>query len=509
MNKYVFYGLIFICLYNCSQNSNTESTTTNPPESNLTGQELAKAYCASCHLYPDPTLLDKSTWQTSVLPKMAQHLGLEQDAFKLFSGMDMEEMQAVINAGIYPDNPTINKADFDKIVTFYVENAPEKPIPQDSKTKVTIGLPNFKLIKSIGKYDEIPAVTFVKFDTAHNTILVGNRGSKNILKKHDLNFKLIDSINIKSPISDILINSKDLGILTMGLMDPNDKKRGEFALINEFGKSKLLIADSLRRPVNITKADLNNDKIDDFIICNFGNQVGSLIWIDGKTKKQNTINNLPGSRKAIIKDMNGDNKPDIMVLMTQAKEQIILYLNNGLGFFSEKILLRFPPVYGSSYFELDDFNNDGYMDILYTNGDNADLSIVLKKYHGIRIFMNGGKNNFKQTYFYPMYGASKAMAADFDLDGDLDIAAISFFPDQNQKPNEGFLLLSNTGNNKDFKINSIKEANEGKWMVMDINDMDHDGDTDIILGSFKLKMAYFGTTYKNSINSIILKNKIR
>ena len=51
-------------------------------------------------------------------------------------------------------------------------------------------------------------------------------------------------------------------------------------------------------------------------------------------------------------------------------------------------------MYGSSYLELADMNNDGHLDILYTNGDNADYSYVLKKYHGLRIFINDGKNQF-------------------------------------------------------------------------------------------------------------------
>ena len=148
------------------------------------------------------------------------------------------------------------------------------------------------------------------------------------------------------------------------------------------------------------------------------------------------------------------------------------------------------------------------MDILYTNGDNADLSISLKAYHGIRIFMNDGKNNFNQTYFYPMFGASKALAADFDLDGDLDIAAISFFTSSTQKPNEGFLLLKNEGNYQ-FKISTFKESNQGKWMVMDVGDMDKDGDLDIILGSFlKEGMSYLKSKEGKTLPSaIILENK--
>jgi hypothetical protein len=56
------------------------------------------------------------------------------------------------------------------------------------------------------------------------------------------------------------------------------------------------------------------------------------------------------------------------------------------------------------------------------NGDNADYSIVLKNYHGIRVHINQGNNEFKETFFYPVYGATRLLAEDFDQDGDIDFA---------------------------------------------------------------------------------------
>src|SRR5690606_23617896 len=115
------------------------------------------------------------------------------------------------------------------------------------------------------------------------------------------------------------------------------------------------------------------------------------------------------------------------VLYAQGLEGISVFLNKGKGKFKEEEILKFSPVYGSSWFELGDFNGDGLTDILYVNGDNADYSITLKNYHGIRIFENKGKNRFEQAWFFPLYGATKARAADFDGDGDLDIAAIAYY----------------------------------------------------------------------------------
>ncbi|MCB0564242.1 MAG: VCBS repeat-containing protein [Phaeodactylibacter sp.] len=52
-----------------------------------------------------------------------------------------------------------------------------------------------------------------------------------------------------------------------------------------------------------------------------------------------------------------------------------------------------------------DLNQDGREDILYVNGDNADYSIVDKPYHGVRLFLNNGNNEFSEKYFHPMPGA--------------------------------------------------------------------------------------------------------
>lgn len=105
---------------------------------------------------------------------------------------------------------------------------------------------------------------------------------------------------------------------------------------------------------------------------------------------------LPGAEKAYIQDYNKDGLSDIWVLFAQGDEGIFLFTNKGNKKFEQQQVLRFPSVYGSTFFELVDFNKDGNQDIIYTCGDNADYSQVLKPYHGVYIFLNDGKNNFRQ-----------------------------------------------------------------------------------------------------------------
>jgi hypothetical protein len=207
------------------------------------------------------------------------------------------------------------------------------------------------------------------------------------------------------------------------------------------------------------------------------------------------IRAVPGAIKAYVEDVNHDGLPDIWALFAQGDEGIFLFTNKGNGQFSQETILRFPPMYGSSYFELADFNKDGYEDILYTCGDNADFSPVFKPYHGVYIFINDGHNHFTQQYFFPMNGCYKAMARDFDGDGDLDIAAISFFADYDRQPEEGFVYLENLGG-FDFQPHSLPEAGSGKWMTMDAADLDGDGRTDIVLGNF----SYFSAITRAGID---------
>jgi hypothetical protein len=101
--------------------------------------------------------------------------------------------------------------------------------------------------------------------------------------------------------------------------------------------------------------------------------------------------------------------------------------------------------------------------------------------------MNNGSNQFAQTFFFPLYGTSKALARDFDGDGDLDIAAISFYDDLDH-PEQGFVYLKNNGNYF-FDASTIPAAANGKWLTMETLDIDNDGDSDIVLGSFIYSIA--------------------
>lgn len=470
ISKNVFTPVVFSNYTNINNNVYTDTV--------LSGKQLANIYCKICHQFPEPSLLDKNTWVNSVLPNMGLRMGIQIPGVNPFAGTPKEDLNLVKSLGIYPEKAIITEEQWNKIIAYYKAEAPTEPSEQKLQTPITNNLPLFKAEGVFINKKGFPRTSMLKFDKQTSQLFVGD--ASNIIYALDHNIALKYAWRVSSPPVDIDFPKNDSPrILTIGKFNPSDQKLGEFKPL--FNKN--INITNLPRPVNFATGDLNMDNKEDVVICGFGHNTGQLLWYDNfDVEKEHVLKVSPGSRKAIIEDFNHDNKPDIIVLMAQAYEQISIFYNEGNNKFQEKTILSFPPVYGVSYFELADFNNDGHQDILLANGDNWDYSIIRKNYHGVRIYLNDGHNNFENSFFYPLYGASKAVARDFDNDGDLDIAASAFYYDD-ENPEQSFIYLSNDGN-MNFKAFSTPEAASGKWLTMDVADYDKDGDIDIFLGSY-------------------------
>jgi hypothetical protein len=443
-------------------------------------ERLAKKYCSSCHVFPEPTLLDKKSWEKGVLPQMAFRMGIEFSLLQSFSENDMKEVLKTL-----PQKPMVTDEEWKSIQAYYLQNAPDS-LQQNPDTNVTAALDGFKVIPYRFPFRTDPLTCLVKYDSVGKNIFLGTRRSK--LYKLTAGLVLSDSFDLPSPPSDILfLSDNEVIISCMGIMDPNDQPAGTIVQLNTAVRSQSTLIDSIKRPVEIQMADLNNDGKKDFVIAAFGNFTGGLIICEKTDSgfEQHLVHALPGTRKTIVQDFNNDGLNDILTLVTQGDEQVMLLINEGKFRFRPTVLLRFSPVFGSSYFDIADFNRDGHFDILYTNGDNMDYSSILKPYHGVRVFLNNGKNQFNEHWFYPMHGASKALARDFDKDGDLDIAAISFFPDFETHPEQGFLYFNN--NNGSFSPAASPLGAAGRWLVMEAADLDTDGDADLILGALNFQ----------------------
>jgi hypothetical protein len=495
--KALCIGLLSIAVWECiaCRQEKKNNTFPNIADSSIVhGRALAQVYCQSCHMLPDPSLADAKTWSNAILPLMGPRLGIFNYNYTRYHSYIYDRN---VPRGFYPRKPVLSPNDWQRIIDYYSATSPDSLPPQQRNQVIEKKLPFFRLVKPKGNFP-VPATSFVKIDSVNNKpSVITADATQRSLSIYYGRLEKIDTLHVQGPVVD-LIHRQDTGWLAcdIGVFNPNNGKFGKLISISIGDSGKMVdnhaVWDSLERPVRITESDLNGDGKRDYLVCEYGNLLGALSWLENKGDgkfERHVLKYDPGAISTVVNDYNHDGLPDIWCLFAQGDERIILFTNQGNGKFRQDLLLRFPPIYGSSHFELDDFNKDGSPDILYTCGDNADGSDVLKPYHGIYIFLNDGKNHFTQKYFFPINGCYKAMAADFDGDGNLDIASIAFFPDFARQPEESFVLLLNQGGLR-FKPYSFPEAGQGRWLTMDVGDADGDGKPDILLGNFSIAPGF-------------------
>ena len=491
----LFLGLFISCDHYKKNSTHQEISDASIEK----GKQLASVYCQTCHLLPDPFLLDTKTWENGVLPEMGPRLGIFTFNYKNYPA---NRNDVDLPHDFYPSQPVITSQEWQHIIDYYTAISPDSLPSQERKNSIKDGSSLFSVSSPVFKFDN-PTTCLIKIDTSVNPhqLWVGDILKKSLFRFDD-HLNLIDSLQTTGPIVDLSIQKNKIIACDIGIVNPTNAK---------FGRAQTIIRDSdnhisagavlfqkLQRPVQITVADLDNDGKSDFLVCEFGYMTGALSWyknLGGNKYERHIIREVPGAIKAYITDYNHDGLPDLWVLFAQGDEGIFLFTNKGNGQFRQEEVLRFPPSYGSTYFELDDFNKDGYPDILYTCGDNGDYSRVLKPYHGVYIFLNDKTYHFNQIYFFPINGCYKAIARDFDGDGDLDIATIAFFADFAHQPDEGFVFLENQGD-FNFLPFSIPETKSGRWFTMDAADFDGDGRPDIVLGN----CSYGPTIERSSFN---------
>ncbi len=476
INKsFVQAGIVLLLVFGASCNR-----VADQPQ---TGGKLAETYCGGCHQFPAPALLDKATWTNSTLPVMGYRLGIyEQGERDSLIAPFLEHN--LDPAPYFPEAPQLSSEAWDAISAYYAENAPDV-LPVINRKVTTGDLPGFAVQQTAVSFST-PLTTLVQIQDGFQAYLVGNYAASSKLVLIDAEGRLQFSFDLPGAPVATRIDGNRLYILVIGQgPEPTVSARGAVYVVDDPSAGPQLLIGGLQRPVDLQLGDLDGNGLQDLVIAEYGHYAGALSWFaqrDPATFERFVLHTSPGIIRTQLHDIDADNRLDIVALRAQGDEGIDIYLNKGEGQFAPVKVLQFPAVYGSTSFMLEDFNGDGLQDILYTNGDNADSSPILKNYHGIRIFEAVSPVSFEEVFFYPMYGAFGAHAADFDQNGILDIAAISYFPDYVSAADEGFVLLKGEGNYV-YSAHTFENAGLGRWLVMDTGDVDGDADIDILLGS--------------------------
>ena len=487
------------------------------------GETLSHQYCAACHLYPEPTLLDRRSWEQGALPWMRMFHGLDPER------VDKSPEGKLLRAtGRFPEEPILSETDWTAIAAYYVHNAPESPITNSNSKKIRPTLSRFEI--RVPQFpSKIPMTTMAQWAPGQKQIALGDASLKSLIWMDALGNQK-GTVRLGNIPVQILPaqNRKGYWVVGIGSFFPSEKKQGEVFWIEEKAPSEgessweiRKVLSGLPRPAHLLEVDLNADGRYDLVTSLFGNFQGRFSWweqLENGEYEERVLFAMPGALKSESRDFDGDGDLDLMVLVAQETESLLIYWNEGQGQFREQVVYKKPSAFGHSFFELVDMNGDGREELLVTNGDNGDYQAGYKSYHGVRIYElpTDWSLSLKELWSFPLNGAYKALGRDFDLDGDVDIAAISFFPNYKDSPLESFVLLENQGssNGWDYKPVTFDKSLAGRWLSMDAADMDSDGDLDIVLGSVvqgpsSVPPALARIRSKNQLGSVLLINKTK
>ena len=457
----------------------------------LSGEEAYLTYCGGCHLAPNPANIPKKVWQDDVLPNMAERLGYEFES-------PNQKFDFHVTEDIFSDDlkhkaaPQLDSVTWNKLYQYILSCSPDSILVDISRSDRLSQLKQFtpESITLKGN-DGFSFVSMVKFDTRKQQFILGDAFSGDVIKWPE-GLSLMDEnypFTFYSPVVSYYGSDKSGYVCEIGEFLPSDIANGILYKVIEGAIDTVI--NQLYRPTYLEVEDLDNDGVNEIIICEFGKREGQLSMLTrrGSETEKRSLLNLPGIVKVAISDMNKDGLMDIVVLSSQGIEGIhILYNSGNLSFRTEQVI-SMSPEYGMTWFELLDYDNDSNMDIVLVCGDNADLTVFPKPYHGVRLFLNNGLNQFRELWFYPVYGATRVLPDDYDLDGDIDFAVMAFFPDYSAAPLEGFVFLENVDPaNYVFQPYGYEESLNGRWLVMDKGDIDNDGDIDIMLGSHTMRI---------------------
>ncbi|QDU11964.1 FG-GAP repeat protein [Gimesia aquarii] len=453
-----------------------------PPEAQF--QEFhaeIQSFCGSCHLCPDPSVLTKEAWRMQIPREYAHY-----------------ELSPRKNLRVPP---------MAEVIQYFVTQAPEQhdlPIPIVDTPQGPIKFRKVEFPQQSDK--QMPSISHLNWIPGANEsgkLLMTDMGSGEVgwiqFDSSKPSYYPVAKLMNPAHIERIDLNldqNDDYLIADLGSFGPADHDSGKVALL-VFDNEKQAyrpqtLQEGLGRVADVKAADFDKDGDLDLVIAEFGwRDTGRLLYLKNVSPSKaslkfefQVLDGRHGASHVLITDLNHDGLPDLITLFSQEHEVIEAFLNQGAGRFKKKTIYQAPePAYGSSSISLVDLDQDGDLDLLYTNGDTMD-SFELRPSHSVQWLENKGTFPFQHHHIAVLTGAYCATHGDFDGDGDIDLAACTMTWNY-QEPRNTLVWYEQTAPGQ-FSRHPLDFSN-GQHAVIEAGDFDEDGDLDLAVGAFEVQ----------------------
>jgi hypothetical protein len=454
------------------------------------GAEVRRFCGTACHAYPPPDIFPRATWRFEV-----------QQAYNLFRESDLQ----------YKGFPSQ-----EAVARYYEGRAPVelplvKPPPATHALPVSFRRRDFPFPERA----VAPAISHVNlvhlFDAHRLDVLACDMRQGLVLALqpytaepawhvlyshgpdrdfHPAHAEVVDLD--RDGIADILVAN-------LGNMTPTDAACGSVIWLRGLGGGRYephTLLQDVGRVADVQAADFRGSGRLDLVVAAFGwRHIGAVYYLENQSedrKKPRFVVHPKDDRHGAIHvpvgDLDGDGKPDFAALISQEYETIVAFLNQGGGRFRKETVYTAPhPAYGSSSIELTDLDGDGRLDVLYSNGDTLDPPNLLRPYHSVQWLQNRGRFPFTHHPLTPLYGASRAVAADFTGRGKKDVAAVSFlaaggFPQRKTLSLDAVILLEQAASGPAAR--HVIESTTCDHFSCAAGDVYGDGRMHLVVGSF-------------------------
>jgi len=277
---------------------------------------------------------------------------------------------------------------------------------------------------------------------------------------------------------------------------PSNNRVGSVIVLENDGRQHFtphIVADRIARAADAEAGDLDGDGDMDIAVAGFGYDDGETSWLENKGAwhfEQHVLLRLSGPINAVITDVNGDHRPDIVALVSQEWEEIWAFVNDGAGHFENRMLWGSTnPDFGSSWISVVDLDRDGDPDIVYSNGDAFDYAPANSRpWQGVQWLENLDNLRFAFHRIADLPGASSPQAVDLDGDGDLDIVVVSANNDWDNPAAPSLAWLENNGRQQ-FTLHTLASS-PTHLITLAAADMNGDGRPDLVAGGMHISRPY-------------------
>jgi cytochrome c553 len=458
-------------------------------------QQPALAVCAGCHLIPGPAELPRHAWGS------------------IIESMKTEMQQAGMS---------FSETDFKAITDYYEQRSPDElpelpPFNADDKLKlqaIALGeqprLPSAEYIPTPASFIDVTSINITDLDKdGHPDVLATRRwgplapdaDTPSIVQWHyrkngKWEHRELASLSALAHTEVLDHNGDghpDIVVADLGDLFPSPDNKGQVVLLENDGAQRFkqtVLLRNVGRVADVRPGNFDGDGDIDYVVAIFGyftpGQIGWLENTGSPPYPLHTIDYRIGAVNVAPLDLNGDGRLDFVGLVTQEHEEIVAYINTGKkGYeaFQPHLLFKCPtPLFGSSGLETTDLDQDGDMDIVFTNGDavNRVLGQLQKRpYHGIQWLENKGGLQFVYHDIARFYGAYRAVTGDMDKDGDRDIVALSAI--KAGADHYELIWLENDGK-QNFTPHGISRGHDHMGVAAALGDLNEDGRLDILTG---------------------------